>query len=80
MLIGIEIVKDRNTLERFDESARVTEHIAAAAMMLGCFFTPAALANTEMSSASARHLLSMCRRIELMETALGVALANLPRG
>ncbi len=40
MLIGIEIVRNRGTLERFDEAARVTDRIIQSAMNAGVFFYP----------------------------------------
>lgn len=40
MLIGIEIVRNRDTLERFDEAARVTDRIIQSAMNAGVFFYP----------------------------------------
>ena len=80
MLIGIEIVKDRNTLERFDESARVTEHIAGAAMDAGVFFYPGGTGEYRDVICIGAPFIIDEPEIELMETALGAALANLPKG
>jgi adenosylmethionine-8-amino-7-oxononanoate aminotransferase len=40
MLIGIEIVKDRDTLEPFDRELGITNKMVAAAMAAGVFFYP----------------------------------------
>ena len=80
MLIGIEIVKDRNTLEPFDESARVTEHIAGAALDAGVFFYPGGTGEYRDVICIGAPFIIDEPEIELMETALGAALANLPKG
>ena len=80
MLIGIEIVKDRNTLERFDENARVTEHIAGAALDAGVFFYPGGTGEYRDVICIGAPFIIDEPEIELMETALGAALANLPKG
>ena len=40
MLIGIEVVKDRDTLEPFDRELGITNKMVAAAMEAGVFFYP----------------------------------------
>lgn len=40
LLLGIEVVKNRETLEMFDEEAKVTEQIVGKAMAEGVFFYP----------------------------------------
>lgn len=40
LLIGIELVKDRDSLERFDESDKLTETVVSRAMEHGAFFYP----------------------------------------
>ena len=78
MLIGIEIVKDRNTLERFDEGARVTEHIAGATLDAGVFFYPGGTGEYRDVICIGAPFIIDEPEIELMETALGAALENLP--
>jgi adenosylmethionine-8-amino-7-oxononanoate aminotransferase len=41
LLLGIELVRDRDTLERFPLSARLTQRVTAAGLERGVFFYPA---------------------------------------
>ena len=78
MLIGIEIVKDRDSLERFDENARVTDHLTRAAMDAGVFFYPGGTGEYRDVICIGAPFIIDEPEIELMETALSAALANLP--
>ena len=40
MLVGIEVVRDRETLERFDKSDHMTSRILSEAMQRDLFFYP----------------------------------------
>ncbi|RPG33127.1 MAG: aspartate aminotransferase family protein [Gammaproteobacteria bacterium TMED92] len=78
MLIGIEIVKDRDTLERFDASARITEQLSQAAMDAGVFFYPGGTGEYRDVLCIGAPFIIGEPEIDLMERALGAALASLP--
>ena len=78
MLIGIEIVRDRDSLERFDENARVTDHLTSAAMNAGVFFYPGGTGEYRDVMCIGAPFIIDEPEIELMETALAAALAALP--
>ena len=78
MLIGIEIVRDRDSLERFDENARVTDHLTHAAMNAGVFFYPGGTGEYRDVMCIGAPFIINEPEIELMESALAAALAALP--
>ena len=80
MLIGIEIVKDRDSLERFDEGARVTDRLTSAAMNAGVFFYPGGTGEYRDVMCIGAPFIIDEPEIELMATALAAALAELPAG
>lgn len=77
MLIGIEIVKDRNTLERFDESARITERMGNAAKHAGVFFYPGGTGEYRDVLCIGAPFIIDEPEIALMEQALDAALTEI---
>ena len=78
MLIGIEIVRDRDSVERFDGKARVTDHLTSAAMNAGVFFYPGGTGEYRDVMCIGAPFIIDEPEIELMETALAAALVALP--
>ena len=74
LLIGIEVVKDRNTLERFDEHARITDQITQVAMDAGVFFYPGGTGEYRDVMCIGAPFIIDEPEIHLMEQALGAAL------
>jgi adenosylmethionine-8-amino-7-oxononanoate aminotransferase len=77
MLIGMEIVKDRNTLERFDESARITERMGNAAKHAGVFFYPGGTGEYRDVLCIGAPFIIDEPEIALMEQALDAALTEI---
>ena len=79
LLIGIEVVKDRNTLERFDEHARITDQLTQVAMDAGVFFYPGGTGEYRDVMCIGAPFIIDEPEIHLMEQALGAALDSLPK-
>jgi adenosylmethionine-8-amino-7-oxononanoate aminotransferase len=77
LLIGIEVVKDRNTLERFDENARITDQLTRVAMDAGVFFYPGGTGEYRDVMCIGAPFIIDEPEIDLMEQALGAALDSL---
>lgn len=80
LLIGIEIVKDRETLTPFDASEGITGKMVGYAMAEGVFFYPGGTGEVRDILCIGAPLIIGEEEMELMVNALDKALARLPAG
>lgn len=77
LLLGIELVKDRETLEKFDEDERVTERVVGKAMEEGVFFYPGGTGVARDIICIGAPFIIGEAEVDLMVNALDKALAQL---
>lgn len=77
LLLGIEIVKDRETLEKFDESERITDRVVGKAMGEGVFFYPGGTGVARDIICIGAPFIIGDAEVDLMVNALDRALAGL---
>lgn len=77
LLIGIEVVKDRDTLEPFDASEGITNKLVAAAMAEGVFFYPGGTGDVRDIICIGAPFIIEDKECDLIEHALDKALASI---
>ncbi len=77
LLLGLELVKDRETLEKFDENERITERVVGKAMAEGVFFYPGGTGVARDIICIGAPFIIGDAEVDLMVNALDRALAKL---